>query len=420
MAFVTALRCKECGRENPVEPTHVCEFCFGPLGPVYDYDSIARVISRERIEKGPLSLWRYQDLLPVDGPQSNELAVDLNAGFTPLIKAKNLGELLGLDNLYIKNDTVNPSFSFKDRVVTVAATKAKEFGFETLACASTGNLACAVAAHAARGGMKSVVFIPADLEYGKIIGAAIYGPIVVAVDGNYDDVNRLCSEAADTYPWAFVNINMRPYYAEGSKTLAYEVVEQLGWRAPQHVIIPSASGSLFTKIWLGFNEMADLGLIEMPSPPNMHLTQAFGCSPIVEAYNSEADIVRPVRPDTIAKSLAIGNPADGIYALRILRQNGGTAYPVPEEDVSAGMKLLAETEGVFTETAGGVVISALKHMAQTGAIKRDELTVAYVTGNGLKTQEAVDHVVHPMQVKPTMGSFEDAYNALQGPVGAVQ
>ena len=420
MAFVTALRCKECGRENPVEPIHVCEFCFGPLGPVYDYDSIARVISRERIEKGPLSLWRYQDLLPVDGPQSNELAVDLNAGFTPLIKAKNLGELLGLDNLYIKNDTVNPSFSFKDRVVTVAATKAKEFGFETLACASTGNLACAVAAHAARGGMKSVVFIPADLEYGKIIGAAIYGPIVVAVDGNYDDVNRLCSEAADTYPWAFVNINMRPYYAEGSKTLAYEVAEQLGWRTPQHVVIPSASGSLFTKIWLGFNEMADLGLIDMPSPPNMHLTQAFGCSPIVEAYNSESDIVKPVRPNTVAKSLAIGNPADGIYALRILRQNGGTAYPVPEEDVSAGMKLLAETEGVFTETAGGVVISALKHMAQTGVIKRDELTVAYVTGNGLKTQEAVDHVVHPMQVKPTMGSFEEAYNALQGPVGSVQ
>ena len=420
MAFVTALRCKECGRETPVEPTHVCEFCFGPLGPVYDYDSIARVISRERIEKGPLSLWRYQDLLPVDGPQSNELAVDLNAGFTPLIKAKNLGEMLGLDNLYIKNDTVNPSFSFKDRVVTVAATKAKEFGFETLACASTGNLACAVAAHAARGGMKSVVFIPADLEYGKIIGAAIYGPIVVAVDGNYDDVNRLCSEAADTYPWAFVNINMRPYYAEGSKTLAYEVAEQLGWRTPQHVVVPSASGSLFTKIWLGFNEMADLGLIEMPSPPNMHLTQAFGCSPIVEAYNSEADIVRPVRPNTVAKSLAIGNPADGIYALRILRQNGGTAYPVPEEDVATGMKLLAETEGVFTETAGGVVISALKHMAQTGVIKRDELTVAYVTGNGLKTQEAVDHVVHPMQVKPTMGSFEEAYHALQGPVGAVQ
>ena len=296
MAFVTALRCKECGRETPVEPTHVCDFCFGPLGPVYDYDSVARVISRERIEKGPLSLWRYQDLLPVDGPQSNELAVDLNAGFTPLIKAKNLGELLGLDNLYIKNDSVNPSFSFKDRVVTVAATKAREFGFETLACASTGNLACAVAAHAARGGMKSVVFIPADLEYGKIIGAAIYSPIVIAVDGNYDDVNRLCSEAADSYPWAFVNINMRPYYAEGSKTLAYEVAEQLGWRAPQHVIVPSASGSLFTKIWLGFNEMADLGLIDMPSPPNMHLTQAVGCSPIVEAYNSEADIVRPVRP----------------------------------------------------------------------------------------------------------------------------
>ena len=260
MTFLTGLRCRECVRDYPIEPINVCDFCFGPLEPVYDYDSIARIISRERIASGPLSMWRYQDLLPVDGKD----AVDINAGFTPLIKSKNLGKLLGLENLYLKNDSVNPSFSFKDRVVTVAATKALEFGFDTLACASTGNLACSVAAHAARAGMRAVVFIPADLEHGKVVGAAIYAPIVVAVKGSYDEVNRLCSEVADSYPWAFVNINMRPYYAEGSKTLAYEVVEQLGWKLPHHTIVPSASGSLFTKIWKGFNEMASLGLIDGP------------------------------------------------------------------------------------------------------------------------------------------------------------
>jgi threonine synthase len=319
---------------------------------------------------------------------------------------------LGLDNLYIKNDSVNPSYSFKDRVVSVAATKALEFGFDTLACASTGNLACAVAAHAARAGMKSVVFIPADLESGKVIGAAIYGPTVVAVNGSYDEVNRLCSEVADNYPWAFVNINMRPYYAEGSKTLAYEVVEQLGWRLPQHTVVPSASGSLFTKIWKGFNELTSLGLLDGPVNTRMHLSQAEGCSPIVDAFKSEDDIVRPVRPNTVAKSLAIGNPADGIYAIRILRESGGVAYAVPEEEVVEGMKLLAETEGIFTETAGGVVISALKYLAKSGAIKRDELTVAYITGNGLKTQEAVEDVVRPLVVAPSMSSFEQALESV--------
>ena len=409
MAFVTTLQCRECGREYPVEPTNVCDFCFGPLETVYDYDAIARVISRERIAKGPLSMWRYQDLLPVDGKD----AVDINAGFTPLIKSKNLGKLLGLDKLYIKNDSVNPSFSFKDRVVSVAATKALEFGFDTLSCASTGNLACAVAAHAARAGMRSVVFIPADLEHGKVIGAAIYSPIVVAVNGTYDEVNRLCSEVADNYPWAFVNINMRPYYSEGSKTLAYEVAEQLGWKLPDHAIVPTASGSLFTKIWKGFNELTSLGLVEGPVRTRMQLTQAKGCSPIVDAFEGEGDVVRPVKPDTVAKSLAIGNPADGIYSLRTLRQSGGSAYAVPEEDVVEGMKLLAETEGIFTETAGGVVVAGLKYLAKSGAIKRDEVTVAYITGNGLKTQEAVEDVVHPLAITPTMSSFEEALSRVK-------
>ena len=408
MAFVTALRCRECLREYGIEPISICDFCFGPLEPLYDYDSIARVISRDRIAKGPLTMWRYQDLLPVDGKD----AVDINTGFTPLVRSKNLADLLGLEKLYIKNDSVNPSFSFKDRVVSVAATKAVEMGFDTLACASTGNLACSVAAHAARAGMRAVVFIPADLEHGKVIGAAIYGPVVVAVNGGYDEVNRLCSEVADNYPWAFVNINMRPFYAEGSKTLAYEVAEQLGWKLPQHAVVPSASGSLFTKIWKGFNEMASLGLVDGPVETRMHLAQAEGCSPIVKAFESEDDVVRPVKPDTIAKSLAIGNPADGIYALRCLHQSGGAAYAVPEEDVVEGMKLLAETEGIFTETAGGVVVAGLKYLVKSGAIKRDEATVVYITGNGLKTQEAVEDVVHPLSISPTMSSFEQAFDGV--------
>ena len=406
MAWVTGLKCRECGRGYPIEPLNVCEFCFGPLEVVYDYDAIARVINRERIAEGPLSMWRYQDLLPVDAAN----AVDINAGFTPLIKAKNLGKLIGLDNLYLKNDSVNPSFSFKDRVVSVAATKALEFGFDTLACASTGNLACSVAAHAARAGMRSVVFIPADLEHGKVIGAAIYAPTLVAVKGSYDEVNRLCSEVADDYPWAFVNINMRPYYTEGSKTLAYEVAEQLGWKLPHHAVVPAASGALFVKIWKGFNELVSLGLVDAPVNTRMYLTQAAGCAPIVEASKAGRSHVRPVVADTIAKSLAIGNPADGVYALRVLGESKGKGYAVPEEDVVEGIQLLAQTEGIFTETAGGVVVSGLKHLVQKGAIKKDEVTVAYITGNGLKTQEAVEDMVKPLVVLPTMSSFEQAFN----------
>lgn len=403
MPHVSALRCRSCGREYPVEPVNVCDFCFGPLGVVYDYASIAKAISRKSIGSGPLTMWRYQDLLPVDGSE----AVDINAGFTPLIRCRNLGETLGLRNLYVKNDAVNPSYSFKDRVVSVAATKAVEFGFDTLACASTGNLACSVAAHAARAGLKACVFIPADLEQGKVVGAAIYNPVLIAVEGSYDEVNRLCSEVSDNYRWAFVNINIRPYYAEGSKTLAYEVAEQLGWRAPDHAVVPLASGSMFTKIWRGFNEFSELGLINGVQT-KMHATQAAGCAPIIEAYDEGTLHVRPIRPKTIAKSLAIGNPADGFFALQTVEESGGSATAVPEDEIVSGIKLLAETEGIFTETAGGVVISGLKRLAEENRIGRDELTVVYITGNGLKTQESVEEVVDPLLIKPDLQSFEEA------------
>ncbi len=408
MSFITCLRCKECAREYPVEPLNVCDFCFGPLEVGYDYEAIAEATSRRRIDNGPLTIWRYQDLLPVDA----ENAVDIHAGYTPLIKAKNLGRVLGLDNLYLKNDSVNPSYSFKDRVVSVAATKALEFGFDTLSCASTGNLACAVAAHAARAGMRSVVFIPYNLEAGKVIGAAIYGPTIMAVQGGYDEVNRLCSEIADSYHWAFVNINMRPFYAEGSKTLGLEVAEQLGWRFPAHAIVPVASGALLSKIWKGFDEMVTVGLMEGPVPTRMYAAQARGCSPVVDAFNAGEEMVMPVRPNSIAKSLAIGNPADGIYAIRTMTRSGGAAHSVLEEEVAEGMKLLAETEGIFTETAGGVVISALRALVKRGLIARDELTVAFITGNGLKTQEVVADVAKPILINPNMKEFEEALNGL--------
>ena len=384
-----------------MDPLNVCEFCFGPLEVAYDYEAIGRVISRERIQNGPLTMWRYQDLLPVDG----ENAVDMQTGFTPLLKAPNLGRLLGLDHLYIKNDAVNPTNSFKDRVVSVASTKALEYEFKTLACASTGNLAGSVAAHAARAGMSAYIFIPSDLEKGKVVGAAIYGSTVVAINGSYDDVNRLCSELADTYPWAFVNINMRPYYAEGSKTLGYEVAEQLGWQAPAHCIVPSASGSMFTKIWKGLHEFEDLGLIPKVHT-HMHMTQAEGCAPIAAAYEAGMTRVRPVKPNTVAKSLAIGNPADGYYSLKTIQESKGDATIVPEDEVVTGIQMLAENEGIFTETAGGVVISGLKRLVERGAIKRDEVTVAYITGNGLKTLEAVEDSVRSVLIEPTTSSFE--------------
>jgi threonine synthase len=324
------------------------------------------------------------------------------------VRAKNLGEQLGLKNLWIKNDCANPTWSFKDRVVTVAATKAREFGFKTLACASTGNLANSVAAHAASAGLEAYVFIPSDLERGKIVGSSVYGATLVAVDGNYDDVNRLCSELADKYRWAFVNINMRPYYAEGSKTLGYEVAEQLGWRAPEHVVAPMASGSLYVKIWKGLQELAKLWLIDSVQT-KMSGAQARGCSPIVTAHEAGTMNIRPVRPKTIAKSLAIGNPADGYYALQVMEESGGHGVASDDEEIIAGIRLLAESEGIFAETAGGVVIAGLKKLAEAGKIAPDELTVAYITGSGLKTQEAVeDHLSLPLHIDPTMASFEAA------------
>lgn len=403
MSFATGLRCRECGREYPIEPIYVCEFCFGSLEVMYDYAAIGRQLSREKIISGPRSIWRYRELLPV-----GDDVVDINAGFTPLLKAENLGRALGLKQLYLKNDCLNPSYSFKDRVVAVATTKAREFNFKAVACASTGNLACSVAAHAARAGMKSYVFIPADLEQGKILGAAIYGPTLVAVEGNYDEVNRLCSELAEKYPWAFVNINIRPFYAEGSKTLAYEVAEQLGWRAPDVAVVPVASGSLFNKIWKGLNEFHHLRLIG-PVKTRMYVTQAAGCSPVTTAYQTGSSNIRPVKPQTIAKSLAIGNPADGYYALKTIRESGGGAAMAADTEIVDGMKLLAETEGIFAETAGGVVVAGLKHLVGEGLIKGDELTVAFITGAGLKTLEAVeDSVVKPVLIKPNINSFEEA------------
>ncbi len=403
MPHVKSLECRECGRTYPVEPTNACEFCFGPLEVSYDYESIARSVTRESIAAGPFSMWRYHDFLPVGA----EAAVDMGTGFTPLLHAKNLGRKLGLDRLYVKNDSVNPTFSFKDRPVSVTATKALEFEFETLACVSTGNLMGAVAAHGAKAGMRTVVFFPGNLEDGKVTGAAVYGPTLVAVDGTYDQVNRLCSELADNLRWAFVNINMRPFYAEGSKTLGYEVAEQLGWKAPDHCVVPAASGELHTKIWKGLTEMGDVGLIDPPST-RMHLAQPEGCSPIVSAFETGGERVAPVRPDTIAKSLAIGDPAAGVYALQTLRETGGSAAAAPEDEVAECIQLLAETEGIFTETAGGVVISGLRKLAESGAIGKDEVTVAFITGNGFKTQEVVEHLVDPAHIKPTYASFEAA------------
>jgi threonine synthase len=348
-------------------------------------------------------MWRYHDFLPVDA----DLALDMGTGFTPLIHAKNLGRRLGLDNLYVKNDSVNPTFSFKDRVVSVASAKALEFEFDTLACASTGNLMGAVAAHGAKAGMNTVVLFPANLEKGKILAAAIYGATLVAVDGTYDEVNRLCSELADNHRWAFVNVNLRPFYAEGSKTLGYEVAEQLGWQAPDHCIVPGASGALFTKIYKGLQDMAEVGLIGTVNT-KMHIAQAEGCSPIVQAYDQGSFQVQPVIPDTIAKSLAIGNPADGPYALRAIESSDGSAVVAMEDEIVGGIQLLAETEGIFTETAGGVVIAGLQRLVSKGLIKRDELAVAYITGNGLKTQEAVEGLVNTIQISPSYDAFEEA------------
>jgi threonine synthase len=404
--FVQGLRCRECARIYPAEALHVCDFCFGPLEVTYDYEAIADSISREKIAAGPLTIWRYADLLPAEPTTP----VDLGAGFTPLVRAERLGAELGLPDLWIKNDTLNPTGSFKDRVVSVALTKARELGFKVAACASTGNLANSVAAHAAHAGMESYVFIPHDLEAGKVVTTAVYGGHLIAVDGNYDDVNRLCAELASEQPtWAFVNVNVRTYYAEGSKTLAFEVAEQLGWQAPDHVVVPIASGSQLVKIHKGFEELAKVGLLDAAPAVRISGAQAAGCSPVATAFADGVDFIKPQRPSTIAKSLAIGNPADGYYALDTVRSSGGAIGSVTDDEIVDGIRLLARTEGIFAETAGGVTIATLAKLAAQGVVRPDERVVAYITGLGLKTIEAVSPFVGPSAtIAPTLDAFNSA------------
>ncbi len=400
-----ALKCKECGAEYELEAKNVCEFCFGPLEVSYDYSKLRQTVTRETIQAGPNSIWRYGKFLPV----TSENPIDVGTGMTPLVRSHRLARRLGLKKLYIKNDAVNmPTLSFKDRVVSVAMTRAKELGFTTVSCASTGNLANSTAAIAAHAGLDCCVFIPADLEAGKILGSLIYSPTLMAVKGNYDQVNRLCSEVANTHGWGFVNINLRPYYSEGSKTLGFEVAEQLGWELPDHIVAPLASGSLFSKIYKGFNEFKEVGLVE---DKNVRFSgaQAEGCSPIAKAFKEKRDFIEPVKPNTIAKSIAIGNPADGIYAVEIANKTNGNIETVNDTEIIEGMKLLAETEGIFTETAGGTTVAVLKKLVEAGKIDPEETTVVYITGNGLKTQEAVQSCVgEPLTIDAKLDSFESA------------
>jgi threonine synthase len=409
-ATFTGLKCKECGAEYEAKAIHVCEFCFGPLEVMYDYSALKKLVTRESIQAGPKSIWRYRSFLPV----ATDEPIDVGTGMTPLLKANRLARRLGLKSLYIKNDAVNmPTLSFKDRVVSVALTRARELGFTTVSCASTGNLANSTAAIAAYAGLDCCVFIPSDLEAGKVLGTLIYGPTVMAVHGNYDQVNRLCSEVANTHGWGFVNINLRPYYSEGSKTLGYEVAEQLGWQLPDHIVAPLASGSLFTKIYKGFQEFINVGLVE-GKDVRFSGAQAEGCSPIAQAYREGRDFISPVKPNTIAKSIAIGNPADGVYAVDIARKTNGNIESVTDAEIVEGIKLLAETEGIFTETAGGTTIAVLKKLVEAGKINPDETTVAYITGNGLKTQEAVQgYIGEPLTIDPKLDSFERAWERAQ-------
>jgi threonine synthase len=400
---VEALICKECRATYPLEARYACETCFGPLEVAYDHSSLDPESTKRRIQAGPASIWRYSDFLPFEEPPRTALA----AGVTPLVRADRLAERLGLGEVWVKNDAANPTHSFKDRVVTVALAKARELGYEVVACASTGNLANAVAAHAAAAGLESYVFVPSDLEEQKILATGVYGTNVVAVRGNYDDVNRLCTELSGEREWAFVNVNVRPYYAEGSKTVAFEIAEQLGFELPDRVVVPIASGSLFTKIARGFDEWREVGLVDGELPVFCG-AQPEGCSPVASAFDQETDICRPVKPDTIAKSLAIGNPADGPYALDVARRTGGRIDAVSDDEVRAGIRLLAETTGIFTETAGGVTTAVLRRLAEEGAIGSDERVVLVITGEGLKTLDAVRGSFETIDVDADVGDFERA------------
>src|SRR5688500_15927243 len=403
-----ALKCKECSTTYPLEARYVCDRCFGPLEVAYPEPSSSPDELRRRIQAGPHTIWRYADFLPLTGPARSALPT----GWTPLVRADRLADKLGLRELWIKNETANPTHSFKDRVVSVALARAVELGFETVACASTGNLANAVSAHAAAAGLPSYVFIPSDLEQEKILATGAYGTNIVAIRGNYDAVNRLCTEIAGERPsWAFVNVNVRPYYAEGSKTLAYETAEQLGWEIPDRVVAPIASGSLFTKVARGFQDFVEAGLVSGELPA-MHGAQAEGCSPVAQAFAAGTDVCRPVKPDTIAKSLAIGDPADGPYAVDLARRTGGGVEAVSDDEIRAGIRLLAQTAGIFTETAGGVTTAVLAKLAERGAIGRGERVVAYITGDGLKTLDCVRGTFEVAEIEPRFEAFENALGAL--------
>jgi threonine synthase len=410
---VSHLECRECRTRYPLEALYVCERCFGPLEVAYDHSRLAGEDVdelRRRIQAGPQNIWRYADFLPLAGGPpgpSSRLAsrVGLPAGCTPLIRADRLAAELGLNEVWVKNDAANPTHSFKDRVVSVAAARARELGFQTIACASTGNLANSVAAHGAALGLESYVFIPADLEEQKVLATGVYGTKLVAVEGNYDDVNRLCTELCAERDWAFVNVNLRPYYAEGSKTLAFEIAEQLGFQLPDRIVAPVASGSLFTKIGRGFSEWREVGLLDGETP-RMNGAQAAGCAPVASAFAAGHEVCRPVKPDTIAKSLAIGNPADGPYALELARASGGSVEAVSDEEIRQGIALLAQTTGVFTETAGGVTTAVLAKLAQRGEIDPEERVVLVITGEGLKTLDAVRDTFQTHTIAPTVEAFE--------------
>lgn len=401
---ILGLRCKECGHFYEKSPIYVCEYDFGPLEVVYDYEKLRGKLTREVIESRPDNLWRYRELLPVE----TEPTIGLYSGWTPLVKADRLAAALGVSELYIKDDSVNhPTFSYKDRVVSVALSKAREFGYETVSCASTGNLGNSVSAHAARAGFETYIFIPAGLEVGKIVGSLVYSPTLVEIEGNYDDVNRFCSEMADKYRWAFVNVNLRPYYTEGAKTYGFEIAEHLGWRLPQNVVLPVAGGTILPRVYRAFREFVELGLVEDVSP-RFFAAQAAGCAPIVTAIQEESEVFRPVKPDTIAKSIAIGNPADGYEVMDIVRNTGGWGEAATDEEIIDAIKLLAECEGIFTETAGGTTMAVAKKLIEQGRIPENESIVICITGNGMKTQEAVaDHVGRTHRIQPTVASFEE-------------
>ena len=413
-SYVQGLRCRECGNQIAKAPVHVCEFCFGPLEVTYDYAAIGKVLTRTLIESRPKTMWRYAELLPLDGPP----AVGLATGMTPLLRADRLAKKLGVRELWVKNDAVNyPTLSFKDRVVSVAVSKAREFGLETVACASTGNLANATAAQAAAAGMPAVILIPYDLEPAKVLGTIVYGARVFAVKGTYDDVNRLCSEIAGKYGWGFVNVNLRPFYGEGSKSYGFEIAEQLGWKTPAHVVVPMAGGALVTKIGKAFNELEKLGLLSPGSrKARIHGAQAAGCSPIVDMVLENREQIRPVKtPTSIAKSLAIGNPADGFYARQTIIGSGGWAAKPEDPEIIAAMRLLAETEGIFAETAGGVTLGATIRLINEGKIGRDDgPIVVCVTGNGMKTQDPlVGQLPDPVQIGPRLSDFDEAQSKLK-------